>query len=229
MPNQNNPEQAPEQSSGGQSAGHIQGIVHEPRYWLITLVLSAALSVIAGAGVYWHMRGQVDLVGATLSQRISELEAQVAEQSAVQNEPAYNLDNTDAADIEEISTVGWKTQIDSSLGFSYQYPSELEGELSVDILNGPWDGFMVVNAPGGTSYTFDAKTKTWESDNDSALAYAPKLANAPVEAYTYVIGDSISVFYFALIPYTDGTYVLRLSANSQDALDKVLPTFELLN
>ncbi|PJC40439.1 MAG: hypothetical protein CO042_03790, partial [Parcubacteria group bacterium CG_4_9_14_0_2_um_filter_41_8] len=153
MQNPTNPEQAPEQSPVGQLAGHIQGVVHEPRYWLFTVVLSVALSVIVGAGVYWYMLGQVDLVGITLSQRISELEARAMEQSTAQNEPS---DNSDAADTEEISIADWKTYR-SIYGFKIDYPvnypfvfSLKEGE---DFQGNPIKGITLLKTFARDAYT----------------------------------------------------------------------------
>jgi|GEM_PF-2387764 len=48
-----------------------------PRQMFIVAVTFIIASLVSGGGVWWYMRGQVDLVSVMLSQRTSELESQL--------------------------------------------------------------------------------------------------------------------------------------------------------
>jgi len=112
----------------------IQKIIHEPRYWFITIVVAVVFSIVVGGGVWWWMNGQTSQSDDDLVQRIDELEIQLVEQSTLSaqkiNELETRLDEQNSEFSEsEVGVSEWKTYRSDLIGVEFDYPGS-SGEVT---------------------------------------------------------------------------------------------------
>jgi hypothetical protein len=98
----------------------------------------------------------------------------------------------------KLSEPAWETYLNSSYFFEFSHPAGWAGETESHVdVKGPLDGYKFTNAPAGVVYTYNAKTESWDSQDNGIK----KMSTASgVVWYQTGVADGLGGSFIALVP-----------------------------